>query len=730
MKHYLSDAGDDFYDAANLAGGPLLEPLPPGRKDGVVESKNRRLKETVRCIISSLKFNPSDLMIKKAVVFAAYVSNIFPTREGYKGVSPREALTGVKIDQKTHLPCAFGEFCWVVDKKGDNTLRKRTFPGIALVPTGMHGGVQFLNLETNQVVIRDQFTKANEIPKEYDEILASMAKYTKEEVMEMLGPIEVDDFEEDELIHEVKTSAIHLTSQSMEEEAEMKEFFQFKEKGVLKGIEPDSDVDPKLIIPLKIFSKEKRDTDGNIISIKSRGVARGDKQEESIYERRGSPTASVQSIFTLVTVGEHEGKRICTYDFPGAYLNSKRGGRVPDVYIRLNKKQTALMVRVNPEWRSFVRKDGTSVALCEGALYGLVESGRLWNEDVDLELKSMGFTQSRFDRCVYLKPGMRMALYVDDLLITYDRTEDIIEIKEKITAKFGGSFKFPVNEEIDFLGMKFKAGKSGGVSISMPSKIDDVLEGITGKAETPAGMNLFSVDISSQLLDTDEKKFFHSTTAKLLYIAKRTRPDVLLAVNFLTTRVQLPTQEDKLKLIRVLKYLNGTRDRELYLRIGKTVQVHAYIDASYGAHDSDGKSHSGAMIGIGEALSIQVKSSKQKIVTKSSTEAELVAVTDMAGEVMDLQGFIQELGYTCAPPKIYQDNTSTVHLLQNDFVSTSKSKHVRIRTFWIRERVQEGDVTFEHTPTDQMLADGLTKPLQGSVFKAFRDAILGKDMEE
>jgi len=548
--------------------------------------------------------------------------------------------------------------------------------------------------------------------------------------MALLGPIQPDALEDDDEDQQADTKATHATAHSKDdlaEQAQLKEFLQFKEKGVFKGIKPGEYVDPSTIIPLKLFNKEKKDTDGNVTSMKSRGVARGDKQEESIYERKGSPTASVQSIFTLVTIGEHEGKRMCTYDFPGAYLNSKRAGRVPDVHVRLNKVQTRLMCKVDPGWKDFVLDNGTSIALCEKALYGLVESGGLWNEDADTELKNLGFKQSKYDPCVYIKQGVRMALYVDDLLITFDDPKDVIELKETLTSKYGGSFKFPVNGEIEYLGMKFKAGKNGGVCVSMPSKMDDVIGDVTGKAETPAGMNLFSIDTMSKLLNEEEKKKFHSTTAKLLYIAKRTRPDVLLAVNFLTTRVQNPTEEDNKKLLRVLKYLNGTRDRELYLKIGNTVQVQAHIDASYGVHDVDGKSHSGAAIGIGDALSIQVKSTKQKIVTKSSTEAELVAVTDMAGDVMDLKSFVEEMGYDTGPAKVYQDNTSTIYLLQNDFISSSKSKHVRIRTFWIRERVKEGDIYIEHLSTDKMVAYGLTKPLQGAAFKAFQDAIMGID---
>jgi hypothetical protein len=165
------------------------------------------------------------------------------------------------------------------------------------------------------------------------------------------------------------------------------------------------------------------------------------------------------------------------------------------------------------------------------------------------------------------------------------------------------------------------------------------------------------------------------------------------------------------------------------LRIGESVFVQSYIDESYGAHQADGKSHTGAIIGIGDALAILAKSSKQKLVTKSSTEAELIAVTDTVSDVLDLKGFVEELGYSMnrkeRPAIVYQDNQSTIQLMKTGPPSNSKSKHIRIRTFWLKEKIEEGDLKVVFTPTDEMIADGLTKPLQGAQFDKFADQILG-----
>ena len=138
----------------------------------------------------------------------------------------------------------------------------------------------------------------------------------------------------------------------------------------------------------------------------------------------------------------------------------------------------------------------------------------------------------------------------------------------------------------------------------MADKLNDVTEGMLQSANTPARNNLFDIDENSTELEKDEKEKFHTLVTNLLYIAKRVRPDILLPVTILTTRVQGPRQDDWNKLVRVQRYLCKTKNRGLTLRIGESVFVQSYIDASYGAHQLDGKSHTGAIIGTGDALAI------------------------------------------------------------------------------------------------------------------------------
>ena len=243
--------------------------------------------------------------------------------------------------------------------------------------------------------------------------------------------------------------------------------------------------------------------------------------------------------------------------------------------------------------------------------------------------------------------------------------------------------------------------------------------------KTPACESLFQISSNSPKLSEQERELFHHTVAQLLFAAIRARPDILLPVIFLTTRVQIATEEDKKKLFRVLKYVKGTLDLEMILGADSTgsLRVFTYADASYGVHH-DMKSHSGTYISLGRGH-IFCKSAKQKIVAKSSTEAELVALSDASSMTAFQLNFLESLGYNFQPAIIYQDNKSTISLAENGRSNSERTKHIKLRYFFIKQYLDSGEFEIVHCPTDLMIADILTKPLQGSKFLQLRDLLLG-----
>ena len=118
-------------------------------------------------------------------------------------------------------------------------------------------------------------------------------------------------------------------------------------------------------------------------------------------------------------------------------------------------------------------------------------------------------------------------------------------------------------------------------------------------------------------------------------------------------------------------------------------------------------------------------SRKQRLNTKSSTEAELVAVDDVSTLVLWTKLFLEEQGYEVTKNIIYQDNKAAILLEKNGKASSgSRTRALNIRYFFITDQVVRGNAVIEYCPTDQMSADFMTKPLQGSKFRKWRNNIM------
>ena len=211
----------------------------------------------------------------------------------------------------------------------------------------------------------------------------------------------------------------------------------------------------------------------------------------------------------------------------------------------------------------------------------------------------------------------------------------------------------------------------------------------------------------------------------MLYLAKRARPDCLTALAFLATRVTKCTTDDLVKLNRLMRYVWATRERGIIFAPGdKGIVVSVLIDAAYGVHP-DGRSHTGSCIVVGSRGAVHCKSAKQQIVTKSSTEAELVALSDSANQALYVRYFIIGQGHSCGPVTIYQDNMSCVALIDRGRSATERTRHISIKYFWLKERVDMGEAKVVHLGTKDMYANMLTKPLQGAQYKSERYGVTG-----
>jgi hypothetical protein len=173
---------------------------------------------------------------------------------------------------------------------------------------------------------------------------------------------------------------------------------------------------------------------------------------------------------------------------------------------------------------------------------------------------------------------------------------------------------------------------SESIAVNMLGYVEKcLLEKTVRGANSPANDRLFEIG-TAQSLEKVASESFHSDVAKLLYLAKRTRMDILTAVSFLASRVSEPTGDDLDKLNRIFGYLFKTKNQEVVFKRDVLVSMEAYVDASFGCHH-DATSRTGVVLMMSNAA-VAGWSSRQKLVAKLSTEAEIVALSGAMTHVL------------------------------------------------------------------------------------------------
>ncbi len=246
----------------------------------------------------------------------------------------------------------------------------------------------------------------------------------------------------------------------------------------------------------------------------------------------------------------------------------------------------------------------------------------------------------------------------------------------------------------------------------------------SGTKPSAAPRDLFVVNENCDKLDKKKSEQFHSLVAKMLFATKRARPDTGTSISILTTRVREPDQDDRSKLSHLMKYIRGTRDLPLISSANRSGMLKWFIDGSHGVHPNM-RGHTGGVLSLGRGTP-SAPSTKQKLNTRSSTETEVVAVDDLMPSILWTRLFLDAQGYGVTENIIYQDNQAAILLEKNGKASSGKrTKHINMRYFFVTDRVAKRDVSVEWCPTGDMTGDFLTKPLQGALFRRFRDQIMG-----
>ena len=415
------------------------------------------------------------------------------------------------------------------------------------------------------------------------------------------------------------------------------EFVQvFAETKALKPVKRSQLTNETFLRCLLILT-EKFKADGAFDKIKARIVCDG--RDQIYLEDAWSPTGKLDSIFVSLTCKKY--RYVMVIDVKGAYLEATMD---ENVYMTFDPTLTAIILEIYPEMKEYVEYGRLSVQVMK-ALYGCKQSGKLWYLHLTNVLTELGFLFHPLDPCVMTRGSTVVTIYVDDMLLLSTDEEPLKEIEVYLKRKFQ-EIKCELTNEFSYLGMHITI-REDKVIISMKKFIDDFLKLYgnlsTRNYVTPTTMKFCEIDMKAPLLGEKRKKIFHTIIAKLLYLSKRVRLDLLFSVTFLSTRVKSPTEDDWCKLVRIIGHLQATHTFYRVLRRQSNVpRLEHYVDAAFGVH-SDGKSHTGSCIFWNDTC-LSVSSTKQKMVAKDSTEAELIGLSDKLNDVLWMTEFLEGLG--------------------------------------------------------------------------------------
>ncbi|CAB1113312.1 unnamed protein product [Ectocarpus sp. CCAP 1310/34] len=214
-----------------------------------------------------------------------------------------------------------------------------------------------------------------------------------------------------------------------------------------------------------------------------------------------------------------------------------------------------------------------------------------------------------------------------------------------------------------------------------------------------------------------------------MYIAQVLRYDIMYATGHLARPMAKPSKVHTVTAKQTLRYLAGTIDFSITYKKGG-FKLATFSDSNWANNPDNGKSTSSYLTMLANAP-MSFRSGLQGLTAMSTMEAELVASALAMKEAVFCSNMMTELGFgkEFAQLPVYCDNTATLHALGNRSFS-SRTKHIALRFFFIRELVTEGKISIHYAPTEDNLAHIGTKHFNKHRFKHLMDRINNFDVNE
>ena len=315
-------------------------------------------------------------------------------------------------------------------------------------------------------------------------------------------------------------------------------------------------------------------------------------------------------------------------------------------------------------------------------------------------------------------------IYVDDIIAVSNDTE-MLEAEKVALCK---RFEMVDEGNIHYLlGMAIKRDRDSRIlTISQPGYLEKVLDRFCMQNCKPISTPLEPGKKFQQLSSNDEPfdiQTYQQAIGSLTYVSITTRPDIAAAVSVLSQYMSRPSRVHLMGVKRIMRYLKGTLNFALKFSVDESnPALIGYSDADWAGDADTRKSTSGYVFKIGNGT-VSWSSKKQPTVAKSSTEAEYVALSSATQEAIWLRRLMVNLGRKMDTPTIvYEDNKGAIELAKNDEYH-SGTKHIDVCHHFVRERVLSKEIDVQYCPTEQMIADIMTKGLSKISFEKIRSML-------
>jgi Reverse transcriptase (RNA-dependent DNA polymerase)/gag-polypeptide of LTR copia-type len=489
------------------------------------------------------------------------------------------------------------------------------------------------------------------------------------------------------------------------------ELISLLENGTWKEVVPPKDVN---LVSTKWVYLIKTKVDGTIERFKARLVARGFSQVHGQdYTETFAPTVRMDTLRLFLAAVAAEDLECAQFDIKNAFTESDLKEKI---YLTAPKG-----VEV---------KKGCVLQVLR-SLYGLKQAARDWNLLIKRELLNWGFVQSLADPCMFRheERGIKLLVYVDDIVAAARKQDQIDWFYKQLSGRFNTKHLGEIGKILGVRVTRDRANRT--IYIDQEQYLRAVLDrfGITQK--THKDKKIPAADYESFRPATKDDTRINITEyqqgiGSLMFAMVLTRPDIAFTLGKLSQYMSDPAEHHGHALKNLMRYLNSTITQKLcYSPGGAYKHFVVYSDADWASDKVDRKSISGSVV-MFYGGPISWSSKKQRSVATSSCESEYMALSTCTKQGQWVAQIFRDLGlakYIGKDPNCVDmlgDNQGSLALVKNPRLH-ERSKHIDICYHFIRDLEEQGKLSVTYIPTADMIADGMTKPLQRVAFERFKN---------